>query len=213
MRMLVVRTDHDIQTHYLYKWCDSLLEEASKRGFEIIKLESLKITQKNMGDILTKQKPSFVFFNGHGSTSAFYDNQKKEFFTLSSLSTLKNTLTFARACDCLTKLGKQAVEQGCHAFIGYKTKFWIARQNEMESRPLSDPVAIPILTASNLVVEKLLKQRTVQEAVHASHEYSAKKIVDLIYSQEPSSSATLQALVVNDQALDFEGDGTATIGH
>ena len=211
MIILVIRTNHDIQTHYLYHWCDPILQEAANRGFETIKFEGSKINRKNIETILNKQKPDFVFFNGHGSISCFYDNHKNEFFGVSSVSLLKQSIVFARACDCLTSLGKTAIEQGCPAFIGYKKKFWVARQNEMESRPLLDPIAAPILKASNLVAEKLLKQKTVQEAVDASHEYSAKMIVDLIYSSEPSSSASLQALVVNDQALDFEGDGTATL--
>ncbi|MBI5073278.1 hypothetical protein HZA99_05670 [Candidatus Woesearchaeota archaeon] len=100
---------------------------------------------------------------------------------------------------------------GCNAFIGYKQSFWIARNHKSECHPLRDPVAKPILETSNIIVEELLKGKTVQEAVEKSHAKAADYILDLLFSKEPLASASLQALVANDAALDFKGNPLATI--
>lgn len=209
--MIIIRTDHDIATHYIFCWTGYIINEAEKRGLNPVVIEGVDITAENVQKRIKKKKPKFISFNGHGTASSFKNNKEEDFINLESAELLSDTITFARSCDCLKGLGKKAVENGCNAFIGYKKKFWIARQHEIESRPLQDPIAKPVLEASNIVPLSLLKGKSVEEAVMESHEYSANSILDLIYSKEPLASASLSALVSNDEALDFEGDPEARI--
>lgn len=209
--MIIVRTNHDTPTFYLFKWSDVIIEEAKNRGFTVNKLEGDNITEENLKGRIKSRQPSLIFFNGHGSKNSLINNQKKEFINLDSADVLKNTITFARACECLIELGPDAVKKGCNAFIGYRKKFWIARQHKWECNPLRDPVAKPILECSNIIMRELLKGKTVKDAVEKSHEHAERSIMELIYSKEPLASPSLQAIVANDSALGFEGDDFAKV--
>ena len=204
--MLIVRTNHDIITHYVYEWCEPLISLANRKGFTVYEIKPNEISLKNFESRVKKICPSFIFFNGHGNKNAFYDNKSKEFLNISSASLFRDTITFARACDSLVELGAATVKKGCKCFVGYRRKFWIPRIHEFETRPLKDPLAKQVLEASNLVASELLNGKTVQESIYKSNEYSAKAILDLLYSNDPYRSATLPALVANDSALGFEGD-------
>ncbi|MEA1924304.1 MAG: hypothetical protein U9M95_00385 [Candidatus Altiarchaeota archaeon] len=96
--------------------------------------------------------------------------------------------------------------------MGYKRKFWIARQHARECTPLDDPVAEPILECSNVLVRELIKGKTVSHAINKSHEYAENCIMELVYSKEPYARPSLQAIISNDDALDFKGEGSARIG-
>ena len=208
--MIIIRTNHDIQTSYIYIWSEELINKAEKK-FKVTKIEGKDITENVIRSRIKNKNPSFIFFNGHGSTTSLFDNNKKPFIDINSSDIFKKTVTFTRACDCLKGLGKSAVKEGCKAFIGYKNKFWIARSHKYECRPLKDESAKPILECSNIIAEELIKGKTVDEAIKRSHEIAADYILKLVYSKEPLAVASLQAVIANDAALDFEGSSSATI--
>jgi len=209
--MIFIRTNHDIATSYLYSYTEPLIKEAEQRGFNVIKMEREEITEDILRKRIKNQKPTFIFFNGHGNSTSLYGNKGNEFINLNSADVFKTTVSYARSCNCLNKLGKEAVKKGCSAFIGYKKPFWIARSHKRECQPLKDNVAEPILESSNTIVKQLLKGHSVDEAIKKSHETAADYILKLIYSKEPLASASLQALVSNDGALDYEGEAYARI--
>ena len=37
--MMIIRTNHDIQTNYLYSWSEELIKKAEKKGFDVVKIE------------------------------------------------------------------------------------------------------------------------------------------------------------------------------
>ncbi|MBI2147049.1 hypothetical protein HYU19_01070 [Candidatus Woesearchaeota archaeon] len=209
--MILIRTNHDTQTSYLYLSCNEVIKLAEKNGLTVVKLEGKDISEKTLRSRIKNKHPKFIFFNGHGNATGLLDNDKTPFITVTSSDVFKNTVSFTRACDCLKELGKNAVKNGCKTFIGYKRKFWIARHHKYECQPLKDNIAKPILECSNLVAEELIKGKTVKEAIKKSHEKSADYILNLIYSKDPLAVASLQALVANDEALGFEGEGMARL--
>ena len=209
--MIVIRTKHDIQTTYLYCYSEELIKEAGNRGFKVILLEGTDISEATVRSRINNRKPKFIFFNGHGSNTALFDNKKKEFIDIKSADVFKDTITYTIACNCLEGLGTAAIKNGCKAFVGYKKPFWIAREHGSVSRPLEDKVAKPVIECSNVVVKSLIKGNTVNESIRKSHEKAVDNILKLIYSKEPLAQASLQALVANDGALDFKGDGSAKI--
>ncbi len=210
LKMLIIRTNHDIQTYYLYLWSEELINEAQKK-FKIAQIEGRDITEKVVRSRIENRRPKCIFFNGHGTRDSLFNNEKKPFIDIKSSDVFMGTVTYARACDCLKELGKSAVENGCLAFVGYKRKFWIARNNKYSCRPLEDKVAKPVLECSNIVMKELIKGKNVEESIQKSHEKAADNILELIYSEEPLAIASLQALVANDSSLDFEGIGTSKI--
>jgi len=209
--MLIVRTDHDINTHYTYEWCNPLIKMAESKGLKVAEIKPKDVNIKNFKAKVEKLKPSFIFFNGHGSKSAFLDNEKNEFLNCKHANFFKNTITFARSCDSLKELGPKTVEEGCKAFIGYKKEFWIPRLHGMETRPLKDPVAAPVLSSSNIIAEELISGKNVKEAIYKSLESSSQKILDLIHSNDPYLSATLPALFSNHSCLGYEGNGSSKL--
>jgi len=209
--MMIIRTNHDTLTSYLYTWSNELIKEAKRKGFNVVKIEGKDITEEIIRSRIKNRKPNFIFFNGHGSSTCLFNNDKKPFIGINSSDIFEDTVTFTRACDCLKELGRSAVKKGCRAFIGYKKKFWIARHHKYECRPLKDEIAKPILECSNVIVKELIKGKPVDEAIKKSHEKSADYILELIYSKEPLAVASLQALVANDSTLGFEGASSAKI--
>lgn len=209
--MIVIRAKHDIITAYLYYYSEELIREAERRGFKVAKIEGTDISEATLRSRISNKRPRFIFFNGHGSNTALFNNKKEEFINKKSADVFDETVTYTVACSCLTGLGTEAINNGCKAFIGYRRPFWIARSHKYESRPLEDKVARPIIECSNIVVQSLIKGNTVMESIRKSHEKAADNIIKLIYSKEPLASASLQALVANDSALDFEGKDLATV--
>ena len=209
--MIIIRAKHDIITAYLYYYSEELIREAERKGFKVAKIEGMDISEATLRSRISNKQPRFIFFNGHGSNTALFNNKKEEFISKKSADVFNETVTYTVACSCLTGLGTEAINKGCKAFIGYRRPFWIARSHKYESRPLEDKVARPIIECSNIVVRSLIKGNTVIESIRKSHEKAADNIISLIYSKEPLASASLQALVANDGALDFEGEDWAIV--
>lgn len=209
--MIVIRTNHDIATSYLFAYSEELIKEAEKKWFKAAKIEDDEISESTLRGRIKNRKPKFIFFNCHGSDSSLFDNHGKEFINIHSADVFKETVTYTIACNCLVKLGTSAINKGCYAFIGYKKPFWIARDHKYESTPLKDRIAMPIIECSNIIVKSLIKGNTVEESVKKSHEKAVDDILKLIYSKEPLAPASLQALVYNDEALSFTGDASARI--
>ena len=209
--MIIVRTKHDLATEYLYAWTEEIIREAESKCYNVHRVEGSNVNFKNFEKRVKKLQPTFIFFNGHGSKSCLYDNNKIELVNLESSDLLKNTITFAQSCDSLVELGGNAVRNSCNAFVGYKKKFLIPRWHKTTCKPLQDLAAKPILKCSNVVAGQLIRGKTVQKTVDQFHQETAKEIVKLIYSEEPYASPALRALIHNDSALEFKGKSSSKI--
>ncbi len=207
--MIIVRTNCDLATSYTYAWTSVIITAAEQRGINVTVVEGAAVNMQNFARRVEKVKPELIMFNGHGTKSSFFDNDWKELVNLESSRILKNTITFARACDCLVELGVKAVAEGCIAFIGYHKKFMIPRWHSKTCLPLEDVAAKPVMECSNRVVLELLKNKTVGETVNNAHRWTEQQLIHLIYSREPYSAAALQAVVHNDSSLNFVGDALA----
>lgn len=196
----------------MYHWTTEVIDFAFRKRIPVSRIEGSKLSTSRIRHESNRNKSNFFFFNGHGSPTAMYGNRiGDELIKSSDTDILKNSLVFARACDCLAVLGKKAVKDGCTAFIGYKKKFWVAQLNSMLSRPLHDPLAKPIMKNSNIIANELIKGQSVENAVLAAHHDAADVILKLIYSSDPNDRSVLWSIVTNDQNLDFEGDANATL--
>lgn len=209
--MIVIRTNHDIPTSYLFAFSEELIKDAENKGFKVAKIEDDEISEATLRSRIKNRKPKFIFFSGHGSDTSLFDNHRGDFINIDSADVFKETITYTIACSCLGKLGHAAIDKGCHSFIGYKKPFWIARDHKYESTPLKDGIAKPIIECSNIIVKSLIKGNNVEESIKKSHEKAADNILKLIYSKEPLAPASLQALVYNDEALSFKGESSAKI--
>jgi len=190
----------------MYSFCESLVTEAESHGLHVTKIEGSGVNFRHIEKRIDKIKPSLIVFNGHGSDNSLFDNSKREFVNLKNSHIFKNSIPFIRACNALAGLGKEAVEKGCKSFIGYKSRFWLPFKHGMESRPLQDYVAEPVVGVSNAVVIELIKGKTVRDSVDKSHNETQQLAMNLLFSEDPYSRACLKALIKNDNSLGFEGN-------
>ena len=207
----MIRTDKDIASHYLYLACEPMVKQAEREGFKVTKIEGTDINPETLKNRIKQASPTFVFFNGHGTKSSLHDNNKKDFLTTTNCLLLKETVTYARACDSICELGKKSVQAGCRSYIGYNKPFWLPKLHGMASRCNQDRVAKPVIETSNTIASQLLKGSNVDEAVRKSHEQASQYIIELVYSEDPHMRATLYALITNDVSLAYEGSGEAKI--
>jgi len=210
-RLFITRPQHDKGTHYLYVWSEKVICSAENHGWTIDKSDGAKATRNEVQSKLKKKPANFVFFNGHGNESEMCGHNQETILDESSSYLLKDTITFTRACNCITKLGKSAVDNGCKSFIGYAGKFWFPRIHKFELTPLKDMAAKPVLEVSNQIPLSIIKNCTVSEAVDSARALTIKYISKLILSREPYDRAALKALSQNDDSLTYEGNGNAKI--
>lgn len=210
-RLLLTRTRHDIGNQYLYAYSEEVIKEAENLGWKTDLAEDEKNTKNEIRSRLTKTKPDFIFFNGHGDEETLYGHEDKEIVGIDSVKILTDKIVFARSCSALVKLGKKAAENGCKAFVGYRDEFIFPRLNAYESTPKKDPLAKPVLEVSNMVGKLILKGDDVKTAVDAAQRKASELILKMLMSEEPYHAATFRALYQNYNALSFEGDSNAKV--
>ena len=209
-RLLLTRSRHDIANQYLFSYSEEIISDAKALGWHVEKAENEKNTAEELHSRL-KNKPNFVFFNGHGNDSSIHGHNNETIIDISSASLLTGTIAFARSCSALKVFGKEAVKSGCTSFIGYEGLFLIPRVFEYESSPSINPAAKPVLEVSNIVGKLLLKGCTVQTAVNASQAKACSLMLKMLSSNEPHDKAAFTALYQNSSALSFAGDPNARI--
>ena len=207
--MLVTRSRHDIGNEYLYAYSEHIIQLANQRGWKIEKVENKDNVKNTLHSRLNKNRPDFVFFNGHGSDQTIFGYGNQPIIGEADASLLKQTIVFARSCAALNILGKTAIERGCKAFIGYGDNFIIPRTHEYHLQPLNDPVVKPVLEISNAVPEHLIKGASAEESVHMTKEKAQKLLLKMLQSQEPYHAATFKAIYHNHISLNFCGDAEA----
>ncbi len=65
-KVLISRPRHDEPTDYLYAYANEVVEYANSSGVTTLDFAEKKANKKDIQKVLKKQKPKFVFFNGHG---------------------------------------------------------------------------------------------------------------------------------------------------
>jgi hypothetical protein len=99
--LLVTRTEDDYQTRYISKWAEKVINEASKKGGNIVDLKSQKATRTQVEGRLKKVKPSLVFLNGHGDTECITGFEQEIIIKAGeNEALLKDSVVYALACSC-----------------------------------------------------------------------------------------------------------------
>jgi hypothetical protein len=213
MKLYITRPDHDPVTACFFACSNEIITTANSKGCKVEKSEKEHANRKEVQSRLKANCPNLVVFNGHGSETEICGHDDEVIIDEHNADLLKDTITFARTCESLAKLGPITVTKGAKAFIGYKKYFRYITMNETETRPLSDPAAGPVLKASNIVPIKLLEGHTVEEAVNAAHHQTMKEALRLVQSEDIAEKNAFKYLILNDLALGYDGDGSANACH
>jgi len=197
MLLLLTRPRYDRPTHYLFYWAGLLIEEAKKKGVQVIDLNREKAIKKKLRSYLAKQPVDTVILNGHGSPEAVAGEDNEIILsTGNGTKLLKNKIIFVRACDAGAMLGKEIIQMGAKGFIGYIQPFMFLIDKDSFNKPLEDELAAPILECSNQVGISLIKGRSATEAQKDSLDKYTETI-DKYSSSEATNSFLLPILLWN----------------
>ena len=209
--ILITRPNYDDATSYLFPYANLIINTAIKSSTKTIDLKRPRLTTKNFTSLMTKQNPSLVFFNAHGSEKCIFGDkidEKEEILVEENKnhSILSNKIVYARACWAAASLGKACTKnRGC--FIGYKTPFSFWSNEKWSTKPLNDNTARLFLEPSNFIVESLLKGNSAKESVDKSVNMMKKNILRLLkIKKEPGAMASVMTLWNNISGQEILGD-------
>ena len=167
--VLFSRPTHDGQMSYLHYYSKELVEFAKLKNHKIINKEGADANYNVLTNIIKKQNPNFIFFNGQGSSDIICGH-KNEIIISSKKNPniLSNKITYSLSCASALNLGEIAISKGAIAFIGYKMDFALGKDPNKESVPPKDKIAKLFLEPSNLLVKSILKGNKLKHAVEKS---------------------------------------------
>jgi len=166
--VLFSRPNHDTQMSYLHYYSKELLELSKLKGYKTINKEEKNAKRSVIISIIKKQKPKFIFFNGHGSPNLICGQNNEIIISSKNPEILSESITYSLSCSSALNLGRMAVERGAISFIGYKFDFALGKDPEREAVPSKDKIARLFLEPSNLLVSSMLKGNSTLEALNKS---------------------------------------------
>ncbi len=179
MNVLITRPEHDTATFYLSKWSEPLIKKCKNKGFRVFDLKGSKANIERFNSIVSSKKPSFLILNGHGTKNAIFGQDNKQLLSMKNLDLPGKPIIYSVACETASGLGKDAVNNGVQAYIGYSQKFiFIADQNKA-SRPTKDELAKPFFESTNRVPEGIIKGNTAQRAFEKAKSEFKKQMIRL----------------------------------
>ena len=178
--VLFSRPDHDGQMSYLFYYSKKLVDFSNSKGYKTINKEGSDANKTILVEIIKKQKPKFIFFNGHGSSNTIC-GYKDEAIVSSEQNPeiLANTITYSLSCASALNLGKEVIKKGAIAFIGYMMDFTLGKDINKEAIPSKDKIAKLFLEPSNLLVTAILKGNKIEDAVNKSKKMIKKNVLYL----------------------------------
>lgn len=188
-KFLITRPQHDRAVNYLYYWAAEVLHFAKNKSINFSDFKGPKANRKEVSKYLEKQRPKLVIFNGHGTTDTIYGHKDEVLIKNNeNENLLKDSITYAIACDAAQKLGKKIIEKGGKAFIGYKGPFGFAHDASRECTPAKDHIAEPFKKISNEINVSLLNAQTVKQAYEKSQQLCSKLINEYAVSDAKSEN-------------------------
>ena len=125
---------------------------------------------------------------------------------------LKDKIVYAVACECAAKLGKDSIQTGTIAFIGYEAPFIFAFDPVKTASPIKDSFATPVFEASNEIAVSLIKGNNIQQAFEKSQATFDKWIEKLQKSEAPPEAQhVLMTLFWNKSSQKFFGNKEAIL--
>lgn len=160
--VLITLPDYEDTVFYLSKWIEKIID--CLQNLKFLRLEKDKVNRKDFESYAEKTKPNFIILNGHGSESTVCGRNGEPIFDENTSSNIiKDKLIYARACSSAAVLGKECVKKGAKMYAGYSAPFIFYVDSNYISRPLSDPLAAPVLEWSNATAIALLNKEPKQE--------------------------------------------------
>lgn len=210
-RFLITRPEHDTTTHYLSNWSETAIEQADAHGFKILDLHRERAVKKQVESMISRQKPDFIMFNGHGNDETICGHKNEPLIEATKNEQMREgTVVLSISCSSARTLGASAIKNGTKAFIGYEEDFYY--DTTKISRPLTDDLAKLYLEPPVNIAISLLKGHTAKEA-HEKAKYMFNDSISRLMTLEApdAPSRVVQYLWWNAINQVAKGDPTATI--
>lgn len=192
-KILITRPDHDPTTAYLFAWTEPIIDLVSKsQVFGLIDLAKEQANKNNFLDALKKEKPVFIFLNGHGSgtTVAGYNNEPLVVMG-NNEDLFKDKVVYALACKSGRTLGRWLVGNGTKVYLGYEDDFIFIIDEAKVANPLTDETAKLYLEPSNILVSSLITGSTAGEAYQESQNKYQEHINEILTSESQEDDKDL----------------------
>ena len=198
--LLVSNAHHDNETEYLTSWFEKVIEVAKKQNdIKIIELKKEQANKKNLIEVIEKENPQFVIFNGHGSDDTICGFNKEILVRCNdNESILSEKIVHSMACKCAGTLGKKCITLGTKCFIGYKENFelWSTGQQNKEDQ-LKDQVAGFFLNPAYEVIIALVEGNISGKAYRRSQNIYRENILALVTSKNTHHSTIVANSLFN----------------
>ena len=146
------RRTHDDTTHFLSNWSKSSITHAKSKGIQVLDLYQKRARKDEVESMLSKQSPTLVVLNGHGSEDRVCGHENEPLLTVRKNETLlKGKIVYALSCRSAKKLGPRSVKAGARSYIGYNDDFVFFYDTNNISRPKGE---LTIAMSANKAVHK-----------------------------------------------------------
>lgn len=173
---LFSRPSHDNTVIYLNHYSKELVDLSKKNHHKTLNRENEKANKGEIINLIKKQKPNFIMFNGHGDSNTICGHNNEPLVICNkNHKILSDSIVYSLSCSSCLNLGKKAAEEGS-CFIGYEIDFVLGKDPDSQASPLKDKIAKLFLEPSNVLVKSLLKGSSVGYSV----EKSKKKMMENI---------------------------------
>lgn len=189
--VLFSRPDHDDITYYLFLFSKELVEMSHSK-FNCLDLKGNNATKSKVTSMIIDKDPSFIMFNGHGSSSCICGYKDEILINKGeNAELLRNKIVYSLSCSSALELGPESIKSGTISFIGYDDDFALGMDANCQSAPYRDKRARLFLEPSNLLVKSLLKGNTVKESTDRAKNLMKKNLI--ILRTDPSPDAIYYA--------------------
>jgi len=210
--ILFSRPCHDITLSYLHHYSKELIKYSEDKGYKTINREKEQANKKEIIKIISKQKPEFIMFNGHGNPDLIAGHKNEIIISKDNSKVLSNAIVYSLTCSSGQKLGKLVVTNGTICFIGYDEDFNLGKDSDSEASPRRDNIAKLFLEPSNILVRSLIDGSSVKIAIKKAKEQMRKNIWYLSTTKDfPEAPFLAPFLFSNYTSLIVHGDDEASI--
>jgi len=211
--VLFSRPSHDVTLSYLFYYSRELVDLSEELGYKTINKEKEEANRKIITNLIQKQNPNLIMFNGHGG-DAFVCGHKNEIIISSKENPeiLINSITYSLSCSSASILGHEAVKKGAKCFIGYEFDFAFGKDPDSEAVPKRDRIAKLFLEPSNLLFKSILKGKTIKDSITKAKQKMKENIWYLSTTDSfPEASYYAPFLFGNYSGLIALGDESSSI--
>lgn len=155
MAVLFFRPNKDTAMQYASRWLYFAVEEAKRRGFDVVDLADAEATKENLENLMKTQPIELCFMTGHGASSLFTGYEQKVVMEACvNDEIMEGTISHFLSCYIGQQLLPSMISKGAISTIGYATdfQFYIDTNIPIDQDPYAEPFRDLTLT----IIRKIL---------------------------------------------------------